>query len=78
MSPALVKSITAVVVALLGLAGTVGVPGVGGLDLGSVGEKVALVLAALSTGALFVRQHWILGDGASTQPVAPAEKVTDE
>lgn len=69
MTPALIKSLSAVVIALLGLLGTVGVPGVDGLDLGVVGEKISLVLAALSAGGLFVRQHWILGEKSKTQPV---------
>jgi hypothetical protein len=77
MSPALIKSLSAVVIALLGLAGTVGVPGVDGLDLGSVGEKISLVLAALSAGGLFVRQHWIIGEKASTQPVEHFAVATD-
>ena len=73
MSPALVKSLSAVVIAILGLAGTVGVPGVSGLDLGEVGEKVALVLSALSAGGLFIRQHWFFGDKASTQPLSEVD-----
>ena len=77
MSPALIKSLSAVVIAVLGLAGTVGVPGVEGLDLGVVGEKLSLVLAALSAGGLFVRQHWFFGEAASTQPVEHLDVKSD-
>lgn len=70
MNPTVIKSIAALVVAGLGLAGSLGLPIP--VEVGAVGEKIELVLAALLGGGLFIRQHWLLGDQASTQPVRKA------
>lgn len=66
MNPNVVKPIVALLVAALTLAGTLGLPIP--VDVGLVGQKIELVLAALLGGGLFVRQHWFFGDKASTQP----------
>lgn len=68
MNPNIVKPLAALIVAALGVAGALGVPMP--VDLGVIGEKIELVVAALLGGGLFVRQHWFFGKQSATKPVS--------
>jgi hypothetical protein len=77
MNPTVTKLVTALVASALGLAGYLGAPGVDDPATLALVEKLSASASMLLTGWLFMRQHWLLGSTASTQPVEHFDVKTD-